>query len=90
MRIEYLGYGRAEEKIISTLLFLARHFGEQKNNEVQIQYLFTHKDIASFAGVSRETASRELEKLLKRKLIAYKKHLITIKDIHLLEAQGAM
>ena len=90
MRIEYLAYGKAEEKIISTLLFLARHFGRQKNNGVQIQYLFTHKDIASFAGVSRETASRELEKLLKRNLIAYKKHLITINDIRQLEEQGAM
>jgi len=90
MRIEYLILGSAQKRVISTLLFLARHFGVRKNKDIQLQYLFTHRDIASFAGISRETASRELKKLLKKNLIAYEKRLITIKNSDLLKKQGVL
>ena len=90
MRIEYLAFGKAEARVVSTLLYLARHFGTQKNKRVQIQYLFTHKDIASFAGVSRETASREIEKLVRQKVIEYRKHLLAIKNLDTLKKQGGM
>ena len=90
MRLEYLAYGSAHARVTSSLLFLARHFSKEKNQEAQIQYLFTHKDIASFAGISRETASREVEKLVKKGLISYKKHLIKIKDINLLKKQAIL
>lgn len=88
MRIEYLILGSAKKRVISTLLFLARHFGVGKNKDIRLRYLFTHRDIASFAGISRETASRELKKLLKKNLIAYEKRLITIKNADLLKKQG--
>jgi len=90
MRIEYLAFGKAEARVVSTLLYLARHFGTEKNKGVQIQYLFTHRDIASFAGISRETTSREIEKLVKKKVIEYKKHLLTIKNLEILKKQGGM
>ena len=89
-RIEFLVFGKAETRVVSALLFLARHFGRQKNKEVQIQYLFTHKDIASFAGISRETASREIEKLVRKKVIEYKNHLLLIKNLETLKKQGGM
>ena len=89
-RIEFLVFGKAETRVVSALLFLARHFGRQKNKEVQIQYLFTHKDIASFAGISRETASREIEKLVRKKVIEYKNHLLLINNLETLKKQGGM
>ena len=80
IRIERLVFAKAEERVVSTLLFLARHFGEIDKSAVKLKYLFTHKDIAAFAGISRETASREMESLVKRGLISYQKHLIKLKD----------
>lgn len=85
MRIEYLVFGRAETKVASALLFLGRHFGTRKSDEVEVKQPFTHRDIAAFAGISRETASRELEKLRKRKLIRYHNRRIILKDYLILK-----
>ena len=40
-----------------------------------------HKDIASLAGLTRETVSIEMKNLEKKGLIAYKRNQITIKDV---------
>ncbi|MBI4226610.1 Crp/Fnr family transcriptional regulator [Candidatus Roizmanbacteria bacterium] len=80
MRIEYLTFGRAETKVVATLLFISRHFGVKKGDEVELNQPFTHRDIAAFAGISRETASRELEKLQRRKLLRYSNRRIVLKD----------
>ncbi|MBI2641680.1 Crp/Fnr family transcriptional regulator [Candidatus Roizmanbacteria bacterium] len=71
LRTEYLAFNRAEARICSMLLYLSRHFDELP---------FTHSEIASFAAVSRETASRTLEKLQKRAIIWYKSRRIVIKN----------
>ena len=81
LRIENLTNGNAKLKIISALLFLSRHFGEKKGNVAKLNEAFTHRDIASLAEISRETASRELEKLQKEKAISYLRHKITINNI---------
>lgn len=89
-RIEYLAYGKAYEKVISILLYLARHFGEVKNGKVYINQKFTHRDIGSLAAISRETASREWEKLEKSKLITMEDQIIVIPDIQRLQQEISM
>ena len=81
MRIEYLVFSSAKVKVISALMFLARHFGKTEGEMLKISIPFTHREIAAFAGISRETVSRELEKMQKEKLISYKKQYITIKYV---------
>ncbi len=80
MRIETLTLGSACERVVSTLLYLAGHFGESKAKKIQITNKFTHRDIASLSGVSRETASREIEKLEKKGLISHKNGNIIINN----------
>lgn len=84
-RIESLIYDQADKKLISTLLFLARHFSTQEKTYTKFTEKFTHKDIAAFAGISRETTSRAWERLEKKGLITYDKQIILIPDVSLLE-----
>lgn len=58
-RLTYLTHASAGAKIQTTLLFLKKHFGDHLEG-------FTHEDISKIAGLTRETTSRELEKLQKQ------------------------
>lgn len=79
-RLELLAYEKAQLRIISTLLYLARHFGKETKKGILIKVKFSHRDIATFAGMSRETVSRELEKLHKQGLINWYKRFIILPD----------
>lgn len=79
LRIEYLVYSSAKVRVSSALMFLTHHFGKKAGTIIKISLPFTHREIAAFAGISRETVSRELKKLQKDKIIGYKKQFITIK-----------
>lgn len=80
-RIEDLSLGTAYTQVISVLLYLAQHFGKRKGKSIVIPYKFTHQDISAIMGTVRETATRELDKLVREKLILYEKHSIIIPDI---------
>ncbi len=84
-RIESVSYSKASEKVVSTILYLARHFGEEKDKKIYIKHKFTHRDIASLAGITRETTSREWEKLEKRGRIRYKDQFIVILNMEKLK-----
>lgn len=58
---------------------------EKKGNIINLK--LTHKDLASQAGLSRETVSREMKKLEKRDLISYRQNLINIKNLKLFEEE---
>lgn len=87
LRIEQLTYGKANYRMISTLFYLARHFGKTHNNSVTISEKFTHREIAAFAGMTRETASREWEKLNQRGIIQYENQHIVITDLEKLKKE---
>lgn len=80
LRIEYLALETAHKRLASALVFLARHFGEKKTKEVYLKHIFTHRDIAAFAGISRETTSREMEKLRQNGVLSIIKQRIVIHD----------
>ena len=85
LRIEQLTTSKASARLASILIFLTKHFGEKKENKIIIQEMFTHKDIASLAGLSRETTSREWKKLVNKKLVSSKNRTIIINDIEKLK-----
>lgn len=70
-RIEHLVFSDAYRRVISVLLYIAKHFGEPKNNGIVVGHRFTQQDIATLVGIARETASNELSKLEKKGLIRY-------------------
>jgi CRP/FNR family transcriptional regulator len=86
-RIEHLVFSDAYRRVISVLLYIAKHFGEKKGNGMIVRHRFTQQDIATLTGVVRETASNELLKLEKKGLIRYVDHSILFKDIKKLETE---
>lgn len=80
-RIDELEYTKSYPRLVSSLLTFAKHFGKKTGKRIFIDVPLTHKDIASSLNMTRETASRDLEKLIKKKLIVYKKHRIVINDL---------
>lgn len=80
-RVDTLEQTKAYPRIISMLLFLAKRFGKSEGSAVLIDAPITHQDIASSINMTRETASRELEKLEKKGLLKYMGHLLFITDV---------
>lgn len=73
--------------VILGLLDLAKLFGKTQSKQVVIDYWFTHQDIANISGLSREVVTKEMSKLMKKKLIKYKNHLIAINDLQNLKME---
>lgn len=67
--IESLTQPDSQSKIARTLLVYAKLLGVKRNKGVLINMPLTHSDIASMAGISRETATREMAYLVKQNLI---------------------
>jgi CRP/FNR family transcriptional regulator, cyclic AMP receptor protein len=86
-RIEHLVFSDAYRRVISVLLYLAKHFGEAKDNGIVVSHRFTQQDIATLVGVARETASSEMAKLEKMGLIKYLDHALFFKSIKKLELE---
>lgn len=86
-RIQYLVFGTAATRVISALLFLTKHFGEIVEKSFLLTNKFSHREIAAFAGVSRETVSRELENLRAKGIINYNARTLKIKDIVFLQKE---
>lgn len=77
--MEYLLSGTAYSRVVSAILLLSRRFGEKDHNgKVVIKLPLTHQDIANLSGITRETASLEMEKLKKAGLISYTRSELTI------------
>ena len=80
--MQSLLFGNGHTRVASVLLVAAKRFGKhQKTGEVVIQLPLTHQNIASLAGLTRETTSLVLEKMEKDKLITSDHHFLTIKNI---------
>lgn len=81
LRMEHLVFGNAKKQIASILSVLAERYGEETKGEIVIPIPLTHKDIASMVGLARETASIEIEKLEKKGILVFRKHILIVKDI---------
>src|SRR3989339_1941125 len=86
-RVEHLVFSDAYRRVISVLIYIAKHFGEAHQKGIVVHHRFTQADIATLVGVARETASIELLKLEKKGLIKYINHSILFEDFDKLTAQ---
>jgi len=86
-RIDNLQYKTAKEKVVYRLLFLASRFGKRSGNEVVIDAPITHKVIADSINLTRESVSREIEKLSGAGVISTDTNKIVIKDLKKLGGQ---
>lgn len=70
-RIEGIIHTSARQKIASTLLLLAKKYGEKITEEkICISFPHTHEMLSTLAGLTRETTSLELQKLQQAKIIS--------------------
>lgn len=86
-RMEHLVLDSAYRKTILLLMYYASQF-----SDVHIKGKFaiplTHKEIASWIGTTRETASLQIEMLKKKKLITYDRRFIVIIDVEKLSSEA--
>jgi len=86
-RIEHLVFSDAYRRVISVLLYIAKHFGEPNDKGVVVNHRFTQQDIATLVGVARETASIEMLKLEKKGLVVYVDHSMLFNRLEDLSAE---
>lgn len=87
-RIEHLVFSDAYRRVISILLYIAKHFGEEQDDkDIIVNHRFTQQDIATLVGVARETASLEMTKIEKKGLIKYVGHSMLFENINKLELE---
>ena len=86
-RIEHLVFSDAYRRVISVLLYIARHFGEENKQGTIVNHRFTQQDVATLVGVARETASIEMGRLEKKGFVKYIDHSMIFKNIMNLELE---
>lgn len=89
-RMEYLVFGNAQNKVASILLICTERFGKKEKNKVIIQAPLTHRDIANLVGMTRETASIEIEKLERKGIVGRKGRLLVVKNQRKLEEEALL
>jgi CRP/FNR family transcriptional regulator, cyclic AMP receptor protein len=85
-RLLNLEYRSVRERVISFLMTMAKHFGEENKDGWQITVPLRHQDIASSINSSRETASREMAYLERKGLIKNNQSKILLKDVEKLRS----
>lgn len=85
MHIESLTTGNSYAKLTASLVILAKRFGKQTTDGIVVDLKMSESDLANYAGMSRETASRELQKLKKEKLVDFEKGTLIVHSLDKLE-----
>jgi len=80
-RIHNLEFRYARERVAFRLNSLAENYGKKTANGIEITLPIKQLELADSINVTRETASRELLRLKKKKLISYNNSSYTILNI---------
>lgn len=90
--VEYVLSGNAHNRVAAALLLLANRFGEKlgNNNSILIKLPLTHQDIASIAGITRETTSIVMKQIERKKIISHKGKFIIIKSLSDLKKESLL
>lgn len=83
--IESLSNGNSYMKLVTSLVTLTKRFGKEQKDGIFINLKLTETDLANVAGMARETASRELQKLKQQHIVSYDKGYITVYNLKKLE-----
>ncbi len=83
-RLAHLMASSAKGRLMFELLIACQRFGS-KNDDGSCSVALNEKDLGARAGLSRETVSREMNKLIKDKLATLKGGTVTIQDLNAFE-----
>ena len=84
--MQHLIGGKSESKVAVILYMLAKRFGITKGLQTEIDLPLTHGDLSRFIGLTRETTTIAINKLVKDGLIAQKQRRIVVKDMESLKS----
>jgi CRP-like cAMP-binding protein len=83
-RMAHLMAGSARSRLLYELIIECKRFNEQTEGDVRTVAV-SEGDLAARAGLSRETVSREMQKLIKQGLVDIKTQKIIVHDLKKLE-----
>lgn len=86
-RFEYIVLDPAYNKVALLLSYFAKTYGEKNGEGIAIKLPITHKEIASWIGTTRETASLQIEDFKRKGLVSNKGRVLIIKNLEKLEQQ---
>ncbi|MCL4338881.1 Crp/Fnr family transcriptional regulator [Patescibacteria group bacterium] len=81
LRLESLMLEPAYNRTAALLVYLAEKFGEKNGEGIKIALPFTHKEVASWIGTTRETASLQLEEMKKKGIVSYTRRFLIINNL---------
>src|SRR3990172_7941202 len=87
--IESLAFRDVPERLALLLVRLAEAYGEPHGQGRRLALRFTHQDLASMIGATRETVTNVLTKFRDDGLIAIDERHIVIRDLAKLRAPGS-
>lgn len=91
MRVEFLIFGKASHKVAAAIFLAHQYFSHtQTSKKINLQLPLSHRLVASFAGLSRETTSSEMKQLAKKGVISYKRRLLTINNLEKLKEESKL
>jgi CRP/FNR family transcriptional regulator len=88
-RLESLVFGEANVRTALLLLHYAKIFGEKTPEGTVVGVPLTHREIASWIGTTRETASLQVEALQKEGIIRYRGRTIVITNTDALKKKAS-
>lgn len=80
-RVHNLEYRFARERLVYCLLSLARRFGSPVEGGYEIALKVSHQVLASNINLSRESVGRELERLVRKGMLATKGGRLLLRDV---------
>jgi CRP/FNR family transcriptional regulator len=86
-RLEHLVLESAYVKTVLLLLYYAKNFGVDQDSQLKLSVPLTHKEVASWIGTTRETASLQMESLKKKGLVGYEGRTLIIPNVDNLERE---
>ncbi|MBI3289976.1 Crp/Fnr family transcriptional regulator [Candidatus Microgenomates bacterium] len=86
-RLGHLMFTDRYKRVVALIVWLTKGFGENEGGKVIIQFPISHDNLAAWVNMARETTSRQIEVLEKKKLIEYKDHHIVIPSLKSLEKE---
>lgn len=87
LRMESLLSGNAYYKTVTQLVINTKRFGQKLPKGNSYLLALTHSKLASLAGITRETATRQMRELQKKNFVTYKGKKLIILDLEKLETE---
>lgn len=85
--IKFLNIATLHQKICKSLLALAKHYGIECEEGLEVSLRLSQHDLADLLSTSRQTVNKEIKNMTKKNIISWQYESIIIKDLFYLNIQ---